>query len=160
MDSFIGAVDLLSKHEDITLVSHHKSGGTAERSTQDELIKILKEEFPGKTIRPFSFYVQPKQSETGFGGEDTQRARSILFLMLGLLIANSTVGQCPLTIPENGLISLNVPLTHTRLGSFSTKTTHPNFLYKLHYLLSKLGIFNELENPYKFQTKGGNDPLF
>lgn len=30
-----------------------------------------------------------------------------------------------LLVPENGLIALNVPLDETRVGSFSTRTTHP-----------------------------------
>jgi hypothetical protein len=57
-------------------------------------------------------------------------------------------------IPENGLISLNIPLTNSRLGSSSTRTTHPFYLEMFQTLLQNLGIGISLFNPYQFKTKG------
>jgi hypothetical protein len=60
----------------------------------------------------------------------------------------------PILVPENGLISLNVPLDPLRLGSLSTRTTHPFYMARWNELLAGLGIPGRLESPYQFQTKG------
>ena len=57
-------------------------------------------------------------------------------------------------VPENGLISLNVPLDPLRLGSHSTRTTHPFYMARWNDLLGKLGIDSRLTNPYRYRTKG------
>ncbi len=153
LDSLIGAIDLIEQHEGVALISHHKVG-TGESSTQTALVDSLKKEYPKRVIEPNYFYVQPVQASNKFGGEDTQRARSIMFIALGLLVANSYGKKVVLEIPENALISLNVPLTVTRYGSYSTKTTHPNFLQILGGILRDVSITNSLNNPYKYKTKG------
>ena len=38
-------------------------------------------------------------------------------------------------VPENGYISLNIPLTYSRIGSSSTRTTHPYYFELLNQLL-------------------------
>ena len=85
--------------------------------------------------------------------ETTTRGRSIIFLGLGIAIADG-LGAEALLVPENGLISLNVPLTNSRLGSFSTRTTHPHSMSLVRQLLLDLGIGVRLELPYRFRTKG------
>jgi hypothetical protein len=57
-------------------------------------------------------------------------------------------------VPENGFISLNVPLNAGRTGSLSTKTTHPVFLARLQEVFGALGLPVALERPYAFKTKG------
>jgi hypothetical protein len=57
-------------------------------------------------------------------------------------------------IPENGFISLNIPLTASRRGSFSTRTTHPYYIWLLQEVFDYLEIGIELVLPYKFKTKG------
>ncbi len=57
-------------------------------------------------------------------------------------------------VPENGLIALNVPLDPLRLGSNSTRTTHPYYMARWNDLLSELGINGRVENPYWDKTKG------
>ena len=34
-------------------------------------------------------------------------------------------------VPENGVISINVPLTVRRVGTLSTRTTHPYFIQEI-----------------------------
>ena len=55
---------------------------------------------------------------------------------------------------ENGFISINPPLTGTRLGSLSTRTTHPVFLGLVQRLLDAAGLRVRVENPYQLKTKG------
>jgi hypothetical protein len=84
------------------------------------------------------------------------RSRSLLYLALGLAAAAGFGGATPLIIPENGWISLNPPLTTNRLGSCSTRTTHPYFLEQLTGLWREVGLINPLVNPYKLrQGRGG-----
>lgn len=57
-------------------------------------------------------------------------------------------------MPENGFIAMNVPLTPSRFSSCSTRTMHPFFLSRLRDSLAKLGIKNEIVNPFELKTKG------
>jgi hypothetical protein len=80
-------------------------------------------------------------------------------LAYGVLAATATKqyheGQ-PVTlyVCENGFISINPPLTTGRLGSLSTRTTHPVFLGLFQRLLDAAGLRVRVENPYQFMTKG------
>lgn len=151
LDSFVGAVDLLDGTDDtIALVGQYGAGST--HSSQEGTHTILNEAFPGRTIR-MGFWVQPSRPGTN-SDEDTMRSRSFLFLALGTAVAHSSGPDVPLYIAENGLISLNVPLTPARMGSFSTRTTHPFFINSFRTLLATLGITTPLELPYRFHTKG------
>lgn len=91
--------------------------------------------------------------------ERSQRARSIIFFAYGVLLATSLkryrLGK-PVTmyVCENGFISVNPPLTNMRLGSLSTRTTHPIYLRLLQQLLDVAKINVKIDNPYQFKTKG------
>jgi hypothetical protein len=78
---------------------------------------------------------------------------------MAVAVASST-GQAragntiPILVPENGFISINPPLTGARIGSLSTKTTHPFILSGLNHVL-EAGTFGvRLTNPYQLRTKG------
>lgn len=91
--------------------------------------------------------------------EKSQRARSIVFLAYGVLAASSLARHregevVDLLVPENGFISLNVPLTSLRLGSLSTRTTHPLFMRRIQELFDSCDLRVRLRNPYRLQTKG------
>ncbi|MCI0724135.1 MAG: hypothetical protein L0338_35025 [Acidobacteria bacterium] len=150
LDSFIGAIDLLENGETIALVGQHGKGSA--KKEQERAYEVITNNYKDRTF-PFWFYVQPyigKDRES----ENTMRSRSILFLALGTAVA-STVGRgTKLYVPENGLISLNVPLTFSRLGSLSTRTTHPHFISLYRNLLDEIGIAVKVETPYRFKTKG------
>lgn len=152
LDSFIGAIDLLDNKKKIVLVSHYKNG--SESPIQTFLHDILVDQYTANSFDKFKFYVQPNQKNSYVSKEDTSRARSFLFLALGLTIASSLGEEVQFVIPENGLISLNVPLTSTRLSSHSTRTTHPYYLQTFKKVLLGIGIVNPVSNPYQFYTKG------
>lgn len=154
LDSYIGAIDMLAENLKVAFVGHHKSGGS-ELPYQKELLEGLKKAYSDDQVSQFLFLVQPeKVIKNGFSGESSQRARSILFISLGLAVANSHGDNVDLMVPENGLISLNIPLTKSRIGSLSTRTTHPYFFSLLNKCLKNLKIGNQVTNPYKFLTKG------
>ncbi|MEI7612234.1 MAG: Qat anti-phage system QueC-like protein QatC [Betaproteobacteria bacterium] len=90
--------------------------------------------------------------------ERSTRGRSIVFFAFAALASSvvpvSARELVSIYVPENGFISLNVPLTPGRFGSFSTKTTHPVFLARLQDIWTAVGIPAQLVSPYKFVTKG------
>ncbi|MEY9753799.1 Qat anti-phage system QueC-like protein QatC [Bradyrhizobium yuanmingense] len=91
--------------------------------------------------------------------DTTQRARSIIFLAFGVVVASAlqpyrTGGDLPLYVCENGFIAVNPPLTGSRIGSLSTRTAHPNFLSLFQEVLDAADIGVSLVAPYATTTKG------
>jgi 7-cyano-7-deazaguanine synthase in queuosine biosynthesis len=89
----------------------------------------------------------------------TQRARSVVFLAYGVLVATTLAryragDEVTLYVCENGFIAINPPLTGGRLGSLSTRTTHPVVFALLQQLLNAAGLRVHIVNPYRFKTKG------
>lgn len=152
LDSFIGSIDLLEAKEKVAFISHYKAG--AESPRQTEVCAALKQQFGNDSFLHHKFRVQPNQSHRSASKEDTSRARSFLFLTLGIVLASALDDMIDLIVPENGLISLNVPLTQTRLSSHSTRTTHPFYLSLFQKVAEGIGIKNKIVNPYRFKTKG------
>lgn len=151
LDSFVGTIDLLEENAGkIALVGQYGSGST--HPSQINTHQTLKEKYYGRTL-PLGFWVQPAKPGKK-SSEDTMRSRSILFLALGTAVAAACGDKIPLYVPENGLISLNVPLSHSRMGSFSTRTTHPYFISCYRKLLAAIRINVPVILPYKFLTKG------
>jgi hypothetical protein len=148
LDSLVAGIDLLSQGSPVALVGHYGAGLT--NAIQQRVLAPLGAKF-GATLREFRFYVQPPKEHSA--GEPTMRSRSILFLALGIAVASALKAE-RLVVGENGPISLNVPLTLTRIGSHSTRTTHPHVLAILREILSATGLEIRVELPYRFQTKG------
>jgi len=150
LDSFIGAIDILeANHLDTVFLSWY-GGGKSTRPTQTELQRIIANHYHLNEESFAEFYLSIKCSE-----ENTMRSRSFFLLThaLAMCYEKLTVKN-RILVPENGFISLNPPLTDARLGSSTTKTTHPFFIRSMNALLSKLGFEVIIENPYRFYTKG------
>ncbi|EGG90604.1 hypothetical protein HMPREF0491_00475 [Lachnospiraceae oral taxon 107 str. F0167] len=149
MDSFIGAIDLLESTDNKTLFVSHYGGGKGTKEFQD----ILKEKFIKKyklESRDFHQYY----AKVTAGVEDTTRTRSFMFFSHALAVASCLKKSLHLIIPENGFISLNIPSTFSRIGTSSTRTTHPHYMTLFQELLDLIGIKVKLDNPYQFKTKG------
>jgi 7-cyano-7-deazaguanine synthase in queuosine biosynthesis len=153
LDSYIGAINLLEKGKKTVLVSHYK-GGTPEKASQEMLYEKIKKTYNDVKHLHIQFFVQPNQDHSLAIKENTSRCRSLVFMVLGIAVANSLGDNINLNIPENGFISLNVPLTPTRLSSHSTRTTHPHYIELFNRILIALNIKTSLINPYQFLTKG------
>ncbi|WP_272421450.1 Qat anti-phage system QueC-like protein QatC [Polyangium jinanense] len=150
LDSLVGAIDLLEAGRSVALTGHYGAGVT--NSVQQAVLSALQARY-GSRVVPFMFHVQPrkvKQSE----GEQSMRSRSMLFLSLGTMVATSFEPVRRLIVSENGFISLNVPLTGPRLGSCSTRTTHPYFMALFREVLQALSLGVSIELPARFLTKG------
>lgn len=159
LDSLSGAIDQLAAGERVVFVGHFDAGITPER--QLELWRALKEHFGASAVALRRLLCRPQPRPQGLDHalpagerEVTTRARSLLFIAAGVAVANAIDARCPVVMPENGFIGINVPLTAARQGSLSTRTTHPHFLALIADVLDGLGLAHELRNPYRLQTKG------
>lgn len=148
LDSLIGAINLVSEGRKPLFVSQVAKGDKAQQ-------RVF-----AHTISPGSLHLQMNHNaRMPHSSERSQRARSMGFFGFGVLAATSLQAhnagrRVPLVIPENGYISINVPLTPLRRGSLSTRTTHPHFLAMLQELFDSAGLRIEITNPYQFKTKG------
>jgi len=147
LDSLAGAIDQLEGGKRLLLVSHHDYGQLA--GMQQALAAALIAHYGPEQAHHLNLRVQFPEAP-----ELTLRSRSLLYLALGLSAAASFVPETPLLLPENGWVSLNPPLTLNRLGSYTTRTTHPFFLEQITRLWRDAGINNPLINPYQHLTKG------
>jgi hypothetical protein len=148
MDSLIGALDLKAAGRNLLLVSQIAKG---DKKTQRYLAQVIAGS--NRHLQLNHMVHPPVQSER------SQRARSLIFLGFGVLAATclesyAKGAPAELYVPENGFISINVPLTPLRIGSLSTRTTHPYFIGLIQQLLANAGINVQIRNPYQFNTKG------
>ena len=149
LDSFIGAIDLLEEDMGKTLFVSHYGGGKGTKEFQD----VLKDQFVKKySIETRDFYQY--YAKVVAGVEDTTRTRSFMFFAHAIALATSFERPINLIVPENGFISLNIPSTFSRIGTSSTRTTHPHYMSLLKDLLDIIEIPVSLINPYQFKTKG------
>lgn len=158
LDSFCGAIKLLEEGKRICFTGFREYGLLEKR--QDMLLKAIKKHYSNIDTQEIWFNGTPyaplnQQGENAeLKPENTSRSRSLLFLAGGLAIASIIGENAPVYIPENGFIGINVPLTPSRKGTCSTRTTHPYFIRCLNDILSKVGIPNRVENFYAYKSKG------
>jgi 7-cyano-7-deazaguanine synthase in queuosine biosynthesis len=142
LDSFLGALSILNQGGRPLLVSQ---GSPKEIRPQNELATALgldRHRFEGRVGERWR---PPYEGST--------RARSILFFAYGALAATGC-GLHEIVVPENALIAINPPFTGRRVGSLSTRTTHPHFLSRLNRVWAAAGVSAELRNPFFAMTKG------
>jgi hypothetical protein len=148
LDSLVGAIDLTAKGRRPFAVSHITAG---DREHQQQFARLLSGGLEHLQVN--------HNADCPGDHERSQRARSLAFLAYGVLAASTLRqhregGTVSLYVCENGLISLNPPLTPGRLGSLSTRTTHPTFLRLVQQVADNAGLHVKIENPYQFATKG------
>ena len=135
------------------LVSHFSA--TAISPTQQNLVAAIQNLVNGIEQVHHQFHLHrgaQRLNGTSFRSEPSTRSRSLLFLALGLAVAERA--GAVLWIPENGFASLNPPLGPDRRGSLSTHTTHPRFLRELAALVQSVDGHGLIQNPFEGITKG------
>jgi hypothetical protein len=100
--------------------------------------------------RPLACQLQP----TGFDTtEPSNRSRGLLHAATGVYVAAAHAVR-HLAVPENGYMAINLPLTASRTGSLSTRSTHPWTVHLLNDLIDAIGGDVRVINPYLGMTKG------
>lgn len=149
LDSFIGNVDLVTDGRKPFAVSQTVRGDAENQRSFAQTI--------GGGLRHLQ--INHNAEVPNPENPPSQRARSLIFFAYGVLAATTLkryhAGESvTLYVCENGFISINPPLTGARLGSLSTRTTHPVLLGLLQQLLDVAGLRVRVENPYQLKTKG------
>lgn len=143
----------LGKDRSQSLVSQYSS--TAISPVQKGIVSAITDLVPGIRQVHHQFHLHRgsrRLDGSSFRSETSTRSRSLLFLALGLAVAERAGST--LWIAENGFASLNPPLGPDRRGSLSTHTTHPWFLRELSALMQSVGGHGVIENPVEALTKG------
>lgn len=146
MDSLTGAIDLYESNKNPLFVSQLVKGDAQHQRDYAAL-------FGTDNLCQWRCYV----GKTG-QSEISTRTRSIIFYAFALLASCSIDfnerGRKEIFVPENGFISLNTPLDPLRIGSLSTKTTHPVYMQSMQKIWNEMGLDVDLVLPYKYRTKG------
>lgn len=149
MDSLVGAIDLVADGYNPLFVSHTVRGNLPQQQTFARTIT------GGELPYSWNSAIYPPK---GHPKEESTRARSIVFFAFAALaacrLARNADGKRKIVVAENGFISLNVAMNPSRIGSLSTKTTHPTYMDMLRSIWDKLGLNIDIEMPYRFKTKG------
>jgi len=149
LDSLVGAIDLAASGKKPFAVSQIVRG---DAQKQGEFAQRIGGGLRHLQLNHNAHVPDPERPPS-------QRARSVTFLAYGVLAATALAhyhGGEPvaLYVCENGFISINPPLTVARLGSLSTRTTHPYFLMRVQQIVDAAGLRVRIESPYQVKTKG------
>jgi len=149
LDSLGGAIqEAIADKRSIALVSHRSSPKIDSR--QRALLEDLKKHIPSK--QPFHVPVWINKDKA-LGREYTQRTRSFLYASLGAIVARIFDLQ-RIRFYENGVVSINLPISPQVVGGRATRTTHPQVLNGFSEIFS--AIFQKpfaVENPFRWMTK-------
>ena len=161
LDSLVGVVDgilTLEASKKALLLSHFDSSSPGPNSDQVRIEDFFSRRADLQNKYSWIQCVVALSNKDEHGHEIKKeasfRSRSLLFISIGLFCVEVLPNCNVLTIPENGTISLNYPLTQSRTSTLSTRTTHPFYIKKLQLLINKIGITTLLINPYQHCTKG------
>lgn len=155
LDSLVGALDHLesSIKQKNLFVSFAGDGSISKK--QGELFDVVSKHYKNiDRLRFKSFQYEKVLFSQMAGRENTTRGRSFLFIAIAVFAGSGLNRKIDILIPENGIMSLNVPLNTIRIGALSTRTTHPFYIRLWNKLLYNLGFDMILKNPYWDKTKG------
>jgi hypothetical protein len=149
LDSLAGAIqDAVLEKEQLILVSHRSAPKILAK--QELLVKELAKHCTGPI--PVHVPVWCTKHETR-GKEYTQRTRSFLYAALGAAVA-SLFNLKEIRMYENGIVSLNLPISPQVIDARATRTTHPRALEGFAELFSLImGEPFRVVNPFFWKTK-------
>ena len=131
LDSLSGAIEELSTNgKSVALVSHRSSPKIFEH--QKRLITELNARYPQRVMH---VPVLATRQGTLQVQEYTQRSRSFLYAALACVVANR-LGNNRIRFFENGVVSINLPISDQVVGARATRTTHPLVLDHFHQFFS------------------------
>jgi 7-cyano-7-deazaguanine synthase in queuosine biosynthesis len=148
LDSLAGAMTELSDGKRIVLVTHQSANLMT--SYQDQLVTELKRRFPHRVL-----YVPLRKNLTNGlrVKENSQRTRTFLYSVIGAAVA-SILRASGIRFYENGIMSINLPISPQAVGTSATRSTHPRVLAEMSvFLQAAIGHTCEVDNPFILKTK-------
>lgn len=153
MDSLIFAINSLEEKKTPLFISHAGDGYT--KNYQKEIINTLSNNYADISFSQLNLWMSfNKHIVSQSCKENTTRSRSFLYISLALFALSGLPKVDILDVPENGLIAINVPLDDLRVGSHSTRTTHPYYFKLWNEILGIVNLGKSIRNPYWNKTKG------
>lgn len=152
LDSFGGAIDeILNRGRKVALVSHRSNPKIAPR--QQQLVDDLTSKVAKPSKAPVHVPVLVNKHEKELNKEYTQRTRSFLYTSIASIVAD-LFGLKRIRFYENGVTSMNLPISQQIVSTRATRSTHPRFLAGACSLLSRIfsGGFG-IENRFFWKTK-------
>jgi 7-cyano-7-deazaguanine synthase in queuosine biosynthesis len=151
LDSLGGAVqEILQAQNKVALVSHRPANNVYRR--QCDLVEALRARLGGRRLDPLHVAVEVNKGRI-FDRDYTQRSRSFLFAAVAAAVAR-LFELNRIRFYENGVTSLNLPLSPHVLGGRASRTTHPRVLAGFQRLFSLLfGVKFQVDNPFQPKTK-------
>ena len=150
LDSLSGAIEELSTDgKRVALVSHRSSPKIFDH--QKHLVTELNARFPQKLMH---VPVLVTRQEALRVQEYTQRSRSFLYAALACVVAR-LFGRSRFRFFENGVVSINLPISEQVVGARATRSTHPLVLDHFpKFFSAAVGKPIEVDNPFIWKTKG------
>jgi 7-cyano-7-deazaguanine synthase in queuosine biosynthesis len=151
LDSLCGAVEeVLVRRRRAILVSHRSS--TRVFARQQALFDALSRRVARRRAQPLHVAVTVNKGEE-HNRDFNQRSRSFVFAAVAAVVARQ-VGLHRVQVCENGVTSLNLPVSPELIGARASRTTHPQSLTLFGRLFSLLFETEfEVHNPYQWKTK-------
>lgn len=151
LDSLGGAIqEIIQGQRKIVLVSHRPSPKLYAR--QKRLVQAITDSLPDKSRQPLHVAVEVNTFKN-FGRESTQRSRSFLFASIAAVVA-AGMGKSRIRFYENGVTSLNLPISPQVVGGRATRSTHPKVLSGFQAIFGRaFGKPFTVENPYQSKAK-------
>jgi 7-cyano-7-deazaguanine synthase in queuosine biosynthesis len=148
LDSLAGTLaELQAGRNRVVLVSHQS--GSIVTHYQNDLLDELRSAHPGRIL-----HLPVRMSLRGLTSKsNTQRTRTFFFSCIASLVA--TIMQAPgIRFYENGIMSLNLPMSAEVVGTAASRSTHPRTLAEVALVLeAALSQTLEVDNPFVFKTK-------
>ena len=150
VDSFGGTIEACESGLKPILVSHY----TSDSGPADAVGEAIRQQY-GKDICQIMIGNLKVRGGTlkNLEVEKSMRLRSLLYLSLGAVTA-SHLDIKELWMSENGIMTPGVPFSPSRVGPYTTRTTHPVFVRRFSQWFSEVtGHRIEIKNPLAFSTK-------
>ncbi|NUQ52551.1 MAG: 7-cyano-7-deazaguanine synthase [Phycisphaerales bacterium] len=150
LDSLGGALEEVVRDKRSALLVTHASA-----STKRERHYTLRSMIANATAGPKPRFVTVRADKKHRSEREyTQRARSFLYASFAVTVARMA-GLDAVRFYENGVVSLNLPLSPQVVGSRATRTTHPRVLACMRRFFSLItGTSFRVDNGFLWKTKG------
>jgi hypothetical protein len=149
LDSLAGAIEeLAAKNGRIALVSHRSSVKVFDH--QKRIVQKLSERFPKQILH---IPILVTRQEDLPVKDYTQRSRSFLYAALACAVGH-ILGINKVRFFENGVVSINLPISEQVIGGRATRTTHPRVIKTFREFFSvALASAVDIDNPFVWRTK-------
>jgi 7-cyano-7-deazaguanine synthase in queuosine biosynthesis len=132
-DSLCATVDAVSVRGLRPVLVSHRPAPSVD-AQQKRLVAELRQRFDNWDFPQVSIWVHRKGRDAS---ETSQRTRAFLFASLGAAIA-AQLGLSNLLLADNGVTSVNLPISAQLVGALASRSTHPRFVRLFHELLAML----------------------